>query len=161
MTPRESAGGGLATGTALIARDRNLQPPLAKQILIYPMLDDRNNVGNIAVAPFTTFTIADNITGWQAVLGARAGEPEAYISPYEVPARSNDLAGLPSTYIDVGELDIFRDEDIAFATRLFSHNVPTELHVYPGLPHAFEAIAPQIPATQHAMSNRRRAMQSF
>jgi acetyl esterase/lipase len=157
----ESAGGGLAAGVALIARDRNLQPPLAKQILVYPMLDDRNLVANEATEPFAFWKHKDNATAWAAVLGEAAGSPDADVSPYAAPARAASVADLPPTYIDVGEFDIFRDENLAYATRLLAQNISTEFHLYPGLPHAFELIAPNISATKKAYENRVKAMLSF
>ncbi|KAF9891530.1 hypothetical protein FE257_003997 [Aspergillus nanangensis] len=157
----ESAGGGLAAGVALMARDRNLQPPLVKQILVYPMLDDRSTTVNEAVEPLAFWKTVDNITAWTALLGEKAGNPNASVSPYAAPARANTLAGLPPAYIDVGELDIFRDESITYATRLLAENISAELHVYPGLPHAFEMVAPFISATAKAQGNRIRAMLSF
>ncbi|EEY23289.1 alpha/beta hydrolase fold-3 domain-containing protein [Verticillium alfalfae VaMs.102] len=71
----DSAGGGLAAGAALLARDRKLTPPLAKQILIYPMLDDRTGFrGGGALDPYHFWTAAYNRTAWEAVLGGgRAG----------------------------------------------------------------------------------------
>ncbi|TPX17875.1 uncharacterized protein E0L32_002976 [Thyridium curvatum] len=158
----ESAGGGLAAGVALMARDRNLQPPLAKQILIYPMLDDRNMTPNEAVQPLAFWKTEDNVVGWTAVLGAdKAGKPDAEVSPYVAPARAENLAGLPPTYLDVGGLDIFCNEVVAYAGRLLRENVETELHVYPGVPHAFEPIAPNISVTKRALANRQKAMQGF
>ncbi|KAH7142762.1 Alpha/Beta hydrolase protein [Dactylonectria estremocensis] len=157
----ESAGGGLAAGVALMARDRNLQPPLAKQILVYPMLDDRNLIPNEAVEPLAFWKTRDNVIAWTALLGDKAGDPDADVSPYTAPTRAKSLADVAPAYIDVGTLDIFRDESIAYATRLMAHNIATELHVYPGLPHAFQLIAPEIPATRRAMSNRLSAILSF
>ncbi|EXJ71201.1 uncharacterized protein A1O5_06195 [Cladophialophora psammophila CBS 110553] len=157
----ESAGGGLAAGVALIARDRNLQPPLAKQILRYPMLDDQNSTAKEAIDPFTMWKVEDNVTAWTAVLGDKAGKPDADVSPYAAPARAKSVAGLPPAYIEVGTLDIFRDEDITYATRLLAENISTELHLYPGLPHGFEMLAPNIPASKRAHENRLNAIQSF
>jgi acetyl esterase/lipase len=158
----ESAGGGLAAGLALMARDRKLQPPIAKQILVYPMLDDRNMTPNAILEPLAFWKTADNIVAWTAVLGKdKTGKPDAEVSSFVAPARAQTLAGLPPTYIDVGELDIFRDEDIAYATKLMAKNIPTELHVYSGVPHAFEALAPNISVAQRALENRLRAMQSL
>ncbi|KAL2678490.1 hypothetical protein Neosp_009236 [[Neocosmospora] mangrovei] len=154
----ESAGGGLAAGVALMARDKNLQPPLAKQILIYPMLDDRNSSGNEAIEPFAVWKTEDNVTAWTAVLGDKAGNPNADVSPYLAPARANSLKGLPPTYLDVGELDIFRDETVSYAMRLMAENVSTELHVYSGLPHGFELIGKDISATKRAHENRTQAL---
>jgi acetyl esterase/lipase len=155
----ESAGGGIAAGLALLARDNKLNPPLAKQILIYPMLDDRNITPIASIEPKAVWTSVDNATGWSALLGSREGEES--MDYYAVPARAECLAGLPSTYIDVGMLDIFRDEDISYASRLAQASVDTELHVYPGVPHAFELIAPDITPSKVAVLNRIRAMKGF
>ncbi|KAK9775086.1 putative Alpha/beta hydrolase fold-3 domain-containing protein [Seiridium cardinale] len=158
----ESAGGGLAVGVGLMARDRDLHPPLAKQILVYPMLDDRNMTANEVLEPLAFWKTADNVAAWTAVLGEeKAGKPGADVSPYVAPARAKSVAGLPSAYIDVGGLDIFRDEDIMYATRLLAEDIETELHVYPGVPHAFELVAPDISVTKRAFENRLKAMQSF
>ncbi|KAJ9613526.1 hypothetical protein H2200_003468 [Cladophialophora chaetospira] len=158
----ESAGGGLAAGTALMARDKGLSPPLAKQILIYPMLDDRNLTANEKLEPFAFWKNNDNITAWTALLGEeKAGKPDADVSYYCAPARAKSLKGLPPTYIDIGGLDIFRDEDFEYASRLAKEDIEVEFHVYPGVPHAFELLAPTCIPTQKAMANRVRALQSF
>ena len=158
----QSAGGGLAVGVALMARDRNLQPPLAKQILVYPMLDDQNMTANDAVEPLAFWKTADNVVAWTSLLGQeKAGKPDADVSPYAAPARAKSVAGLPPAYLDVGGLDIFRDETIKYATRLLAENIECELHVYPGLPHAFELVAPNISAAKRADENRLKAMQAI
>ncbi|KAL4962574.1 alpha/beta hydrolase [Aspergillus stella-maris] len=155
----ESAGGGLAAGVALMARDQGLCPPLAKQILIYPMLDDRNTLPSKAVEPFAVWKTADNAAAWRAVLGDLAGT--AGVSPYAAPARATNLSGLPPTYIDVGGLDIFRDEDMQYAMRLAQANVPVEFHLYPGVPHGFENVSVGISVTDRALENRRRAISNI
>ena len=68
------------------------------------------------------------------------------------------VAGLPQTYIDVGGLDIFRDEDIAYAQRLAAENIDTEFHLYPGIPHGFELFAANISVAKRAMDNRYKAI---
>jgi acetyl esterase/lipase len=150
----ESAGGGLAAGTALLARDRG--PAVARQILIYPMLDDRNTMPDPALAPFTLWSYDDNYTGWHALLGDTLGAPDVPASA--APARALDLAGLPSTYLEVGGLDIFRDEDIEFARRLAAAGVSVELHVHPGCPHGFDLIAPDADVARRARADRLRAI---
>lgn len=135
----ESAGGGLAAALALMARDRG-EHRLAFQHLIYPMLDDRTCVSDDP-HPFAgefIWDAAKNRFGWTALLGETPGGPN--ISPYAAPARALDLAGLPPTYIATGALDLFVDEDIAYARRLLRAGVPTELHVYPGAFHAFNVM---------------------
>lgn len=145
----DSAGGGLAAAVALMARDRK-GPELKRQILIYPMLDDRTTVPDPEIGAILTWSYDDNITGWHALLGGAGGE----VSPYAAPARAEDLSGLPPAYIEVGALDIFRDEDIDYAKRLFQAGVETELHVHPGAVHAFESFAPDAAVSQRSSADR-------
>ncbi|KAA0104237.1 alpha/beta hydrolase [Mycolicibacterium sp. P1-5] len=151
----DSAGGGLAAGVSLLARDRG-GPALAAQLLIYPMLDDRTITPDPQLpAELLTWNYDDNITGWGALLDGSGR------SVYAAPARAQDLSGLPPTYIDVGDLDIFRDEDIAYAARLSAAGVPTELHVHPGCPHAWEALAPTAAVSKRAMADRIRRLRAI
>lgn len=156
----ESAGGGLAAGLALMARDRKLDPPLAKQVLIYPMIDDRNVSGDEAMLPFCIWSYEDNVTGWSALLGKDTVGTEK-VAKYAAPARETDLSGLPPSYVEVGELDIFRDEDLEYARRLAAAKVSTEFHLHPGAPHAFEVMAPNADVVKRALADRVRAMRSF
>lgn len=159
----ESAGGGIAAGVALKARDEGLSPPLAKQILIYPMLDDRNNKPIEALEALHPFwAVDDNVTGWTALLGKdKAGIPDADVPEYAAPARAKSVKGLPPTYIDVGSLDIFRDEDLLYASRIAAENIEVEVHLYPGLPHGFELVAFQSGIVQQAFQNRAKAFLSI
>ena len=134
----QSAGGGLAAGLALLARDRG-EVPLAYQLLIYPMIDDRNITPSSSLNA-VVWSPGANVLGWRAYLGDRYGTDDVPI--YAAPSRATDLSGLPPTFLCVGTLDVFRDEDIAYAGRLMEAGVPTELHVYPGAPHGFEIFAP-------------------
>lgn len=135
-----SAGGGLAAAVALATRDRG-GPHLHGLLLDYPMLDDRG------VAPSTTqfdgvgvWDRVSNETGWRALLGGAARGPD--VEAYAAPARASDLSGLPATFIDVGTAEIFRDEAVDFASRLWAAGVDTELHVWPGAFHACDIFAP-------------------
>ena len=154
----DSAGGGLAAGVCLLARDRG-GPPVAQQLLIYPMLDDRAHTPDPQLLPFLTWTYDDNVTGWAALLGDAAGTDA--VPPYAAPARATDLSGLPEAYIDVGDLDIFRDEDITYARRLSDAAVPTELHLHPGCPHAFEALARGADVSRRAIADRLRRLRTL
>jgi acetyl esterase/lipase len=147
-----SAGGGLAAGTALMARDRG-GPPLSHQILLCPMLDDR------AVTPSSqeldsegVWDRTSNLTGWTALLGDARGGPD--VSPYAASARAADLSGLPPAYIDVGTVETFRDEAIDYAARLCRAGVNAELHVWAGVFHASEALAPQAAVSRAARETR-------
>jgi acetyl esterase/lipase len=152
----DSAGGGLAAGVSLLARDRG-GPALALQLLIYPMLDDRTTTPDPELPPeFLTWTYEDNVTGWGALRGDRADLPV-----YAAPARAEDLTGLPPAYLDTGDLDIFRTEDIDYARRLSAAGVPTELHVHPGCPHAFEGLAPDADVSRRAVADRVRRLRAL
>jgi acetyl esterase/lipase len=154
----DSAGGGLAAGVCLMARDR-AGPAIAQQLLIYPMLDDRTTTPDPQLLPFLTWTYDDNITGWGALLGDSAGTDR--VSQYAAPARADDVTGLPPTYIDTGDLDIFRDEDLTYARRLSDAGVPAELHLHPGCPHAFEALASRADVSQRAIDDRLRRLRAL
>jgi acetyl esterase/lipase len=155
----ESAGGGLAAAVALMARDRG-GPALALQVLIYAMLDDRTVGPGPELPPeYLVFSYDDNRTGWDALLGAAYHGND--VPPYAAPARSTDLSGLPDAYIDVGDLDILRDENIDYARRLMAAGIPTELHVMAGLPHGFDMVAPDATATQRVIANRLRRLTSL
>lgn len=133
-----SAGGGLAAGTALLARDRG-RPQLSHQVLICPMLDDRFETHSSRMLDQEgCWDRNDNLYGWTALLGERRGGPD--VSPYAAPARAEDLAGLPRTCIDVGSVDTFRDEALAYAGRLSEAGVLVDLHMWGGAFHGFDAL---------------------
>jgi len=155
-----SAGGGLAAGLGLLTRDRS-DVPLAFQLLIYPMLDDRT-VSTADPHPYTgefLWTPDANRFGWASLLGEEPGGTG--VSPYAAAARADRLVGLPPTYISVGALDLFLEEDIEYARRLMREGVPTELHVYPGAFHGFNMMAESHVArayTRDSMDALRRAL---
>ena len=141
-----SAGGGLAAGTALLARDRQ-GPKLAGQVLIYPMLDDRDrSVSTTQIDGIGVWDRTSNVTGWSALLGDRRGTDD--VSIYAAPARAHDLSNLPPAFIDCGSAEVFRDEDVAYATALWRDGVQAELHVWPGGFHGFDTIAPHTAIAQ-------------
>ena len=130
----------MAAGLALLTRDRG-EVPLVFQLLIYPMLDDRT-VTLADPHPYTgefIWTHDANRFGWTSLLGQEPGGEG--ISPYAAAARAEHLVGLPPTYICVGALDLFLEEDMEYARRLMREGVPTELHVYPGAYHGFNMAA--------------------
>jgi acetyl esterase/lipase len=151
----DSAGGGLAAAVALLARDRR-GPDLAAQILIYPMLDDRNTTPDPEIAPFAVWSYADNITAWGALLGDAIGGPD--VPAYAAPARATDLSDLPACYIEVGQLDIFRDEDLAYAQRLSRAGVSVEFHLRPDVPHEFETYAYTSDVARRSGADRLRSL---
>ena len=149
-----SAGGGLTAGVTLLARDRG-GPALAAQVLIYPMLDDRNEtVSSHQFDGFGRWDRGSNDTGWDAYLGDRRRTADVPI--YAAPARATDLSGLPPTFIDVGSAEVFRDEDVAYASQIWADGGVCELHVWPGGFHGFDLAAPAA-ALSRAMVETRNA----
>jgi acetyl esterase/lipase len=135
-----SAGGGLAAALALLTRDRG-EVSLVFQLLLAPMLDDRTCT-LAKPHPYTgefIWTAEANRFGWTSLLGQEPGGPD--VSPYAAAARAEHLEGLPATFINVGAIDLFLEEDLEYARRLMRAGVPTELHVYPGAYHGFRMVA--------------------
>lgn len=136
-----SAGGGLAAGLALLARDRGQVQPVL-QLLVYPMLDDRTALRrDVDERGFRLWNNASNLTGWRSYLGAEPGTTD--LPEHAVPARAQDLSGLPPAWLGVGTLDLFLDEDLAYAQRLQDAGVPCEVTVIDGAFHAFDRLAPR------------------
>jgi acetyl esterase/lipase len=154
----DSGGGGVAAGLALLARDRG-GPAIARQILLYPMLDDRTTTPDPALAGFTTWSYEDNATAWRALLGQACGGPD--VPPYAAPARMTDATGMPPLYMEALELDIFRNEDIEYARRTAAAGVSTELHVHPAVPHAFEAVAYDTAVARRMRNDRTRVLKAL
>lgn len=130
-----SAGGGLTAGTTLLARDRR-GPSIAWQLLICPMLDDRDQtISSQQIVDGVPWDRPSNRVGWTALLGDRKGTDD--VSIYAAPARATDLAGLPPTFIDVGSAEVFRDEAVAYASGIWAAGGDCELHVWAGGFHGF------------------------
>ncbi|WP_431907120.1 alpha/beta hydrolase [Amycolatopsis thermoflava] len=149
-----SAGGGLSAAVALMARDRG-GPRLTGQLLVAPMLDDRNETPSThQMKGLGVWDRTSNDTGWTALLGSARGGPD--VSPYAAPARATDLSGLPPAFIDVGSAESFRDEDVDYARRIWLAGGSAELHVWPGGYHGFDSFAPQAEISRAAKAARLR-----
>ncbi|KAK1142163.1 hypothetical protein N8T08_008089 [Aspergillus melleus] len=145
-----SAGGNLAAGVALLARDQS-GPEILGQLLIYPWVDDSNETVSIHqfghIKPWTRdFSVV--------ACNYALGENRERASIYTVPSRAKDLNGLPSAFVDVGSADVFRDESIEYANALMKCGVQTELHVWPGCWHAFDVFVPDAPIARRAARAR-------
>ncbi len=135
-----SAGGGLAAGTVLMARDLG-GPALAGQVLSCPMLDDRNDtISSRQFDGIGTWDRGSNAVGWSAYLGSRHGTDD--VSIYAAPARAADLSSLPPTFIDVGSAELFRDESVAYAAKIWAAGGVAECHVFAGGYHGYDFFVP-------------------
>lgn len=153
-----SAGGGLTAALALLARDRG-GPEIIFQMPLYPMIDDRNNSlssHEITENDFSrVWNRESNMAAWKMYLGDMDLKD---VPQYAAPARAKDLSGLPPTYTCVGQLDPFRDETIAYVTRLAQAGVPVEFHLYPGCFHGFDAYSSNAKISRQARNEYVKAM---
>lgn len=135
----QSAGAGLAAALAQRLLDEGGPQPIA-QLLDCPMLDDRTAAdGALDDEAHFVWDNRENRLGWRSLLGQEPGAPG--VPEHAVPARRADLRGLPPAWIGVGTIDLFHDEDLAYAERLREAGVEVDLHVVPGAPHGLLAIA--------------------
>ena len=142
-----SAGAGLAAALVQLACDRREIFP-AFQLLIYPMLDDRTVLRTgIDDSNNVAWSHKNNRFGWKSYLGQEGGAPD--VPDYAVPARRKDLSGLPPAWIGVGTLDIFHDEDAAYARRLQDAGIQCEFITVPGAFHGFDRFGPLLPIVQN------------
>ncbi|MBB3999828.1 acetyl esterase/lipase [Aureimonas pseudogalii] len=159
----ESAGGGHASLLAIAAR-QSPKLPIAFQLLVYPMLDDRTGSTRMPAFPIGTigWTAAANRFAWGAFLGTEPGG--SAVPSAAVPARLEDMAGLPPAFVGVGSIDLFFEESVVYASRLIKAGIPAELVVVPGAFHGFDVSASATPVAQRFDAARtealRRALQS-
>ena len=141
-----SAGGGLAAALALVARERGEVRPVF-QLLSYPMLDDRTVLRtDLDERDFRLWNNTSNRLGWESYLATAPGGDG--VSGFAAPARHDDLVGLPPAWVGVGSLDLFHDEDLAYAARLRQAGVPCEVAVVDGAFHGFDSVVPRAGVSQ-------------
>ena len=148
----QSAGGGITAGLALMARDRG-GPRIDGQLLLSPMLDDRNS--SVSACQFDGTGGWDrtaNAFGWESLLGP--GRAQEAVPPYAAPARAQDLSGLPPTFLECGTAEVFRDETVAYASRLWESGNDTELHMWAGGFHRYDQLVPQSALSEATISTR-------
>jgi acetyl esterase/lipase len=146
-----SAGGGLAAALALLARDRGEVAPTL-QLLAYPMLDDRSGAGP-ENPNYRLWGPKSNRFGWAAYLGN--ADPQI-----AVPARHDNLSGLPPAWIGVGTHDLFHDEDVAYAERLTAAGVPCQVKVVDGAFHGFDQVVPKAAVSQSFFASQCASLRS-
>lgn len=139
-----SAGGGLAAGIVQRAVAENV--PVAFQALIYPMIDDRTTLRRVSTSDRGRFvwTPGSNDFAWESYLAP--GHATRTLPDYAAPGRHEDLAGLPPTWIGVGDLDLFLEEDLDYARHLEDAGVDVDLVVVPGMYHGADRLRPETPA---------------
>jgi acetyl esterase/lipase len=155
-----SAGGGLAAGLALLARDKG-EVNVIFQALLCPMIDNHSTTAS-------SFDITDkriwnrhsNLQGWMHYLGQQTTADVAFFSAskYAAPSHAGDLHRLPPAYIGIGSVDLFVDENKAYAERLQQCNVTVQLEVFSGGFHAFEFLVPEAAISRIARQTHYKAI---
>ncbi len=158
----ESAGGGLAARLALFTRDKGEFAPEG-QVLIYPMLDyrtgtDKSPYHNEFAGEFV-WTAAANRFGWNTLRGGQNIAENQM--PYFSAATATDLSNLPPTFMMTGDLDLFVNEDMAYANRLIQAGVPTDFQLISGVYHAFEHINPNAEPSKRYVAERSKAIEKM
>ena len=149
----DSGGGGIVASAALLARDRDIK--LAGLVMVYPMLDHRIAPEVPELTPYLSVTAEEAKTAWAARLGEKIPESRLYaISP----ATAVNYAGLAPVYMDVGELDLFRRENLEWIQKALRAAVQVEFHLFSGVNHGFELLAPTSDAARQAFDLRSRAI---
>jgi acetyl esterase/lipase len=142
----ESAGGGLAASLAQRLYDDGGTSPCA-QWLFCPMLDDHTAARHdLDQVDHFVWNNRMNRVGWRAYLGVEPGAES--VPAYAVPARRQDLRGLPPAWIGVGDIDLFYDEDRTYAERVRAAGVAVTFDVVPGAPHGIASWAGDTPITR-------------
>ena len=129
----DSAGGCLAAGVTLYARDRGISR-LKGQLLIYPVTDDRRSDETLRQYKDAAWTASSNRHMWNLYTANGFFDLRQYAVPYSNP----NLSGLPPAYIEPQEMDCLRRQALDYADRLRESGVPTEVKVIPGSYHGFD-----------------------
>lgn len=147
----QSAGGGVAAATALALRSGDAQPD--GLMLICPMLSARETCSAVQCADDPSWSAQSNETAWRVALGA---DPRR-----RPPGDEEDLRGLPPTFLDAGAVEVFRDQIISFASRLWAAGCAAELHVWSGAFHASDGVVADAPVSVEAHDARGRWLQRW
>jgi acetyl esterase/lipase len=154
-----SAGGGLAAALVQLAYDRQEIQPIF-QLLVYPMLDDKTVLrADIDDSNNFPWTQESNRFGWESYLGKKCGADD--VPAYSVPARRDDLSGLPPAWIGVGTLDVFYNEDVAYAQKLKNCDVECDIHIAPDAFHGFDVFDSKLSIVKEFQKSQISALKKY
>jgi acetyl esterase len=149
----DSAGGNLAAALALESRDGRV-PPLARQLLIYPVTDaswDTDSYREFASG--YGLTRANMIWFWEVYLGKAGRADDPRVSPLRA-----DLRGVAPALVLSAEFDVLRDEGERYAARLHEAGVPVRCIRYRGLNHGFIRMGAVYPQADRALTDLAQAL---
>lgn len=131
----ESAGGTLAAGLALYARDKGLKRAEG-QCIMYPVMDNRcSRYASMRLYSEAAWPLRNNLTMWREYMKNGKDGLDDYLVPMTAP----NVADLPPAYIEPQQIDTLRDEAIAYANRLELAGNDVFLNVIEGSYHGFDA----------------------
>jgi acetyl esterase len=149
-----SAGGHLAVGICLLARDRGVAPPVL-QLLTYPVIDP-----TLASASYRQFADGPFLTqarmGWYWKLYSGGAQHDGQLwSPL-----TGSLAGLPPAHVLTAEFDVLRDEGETYAARLRADGVNASVRRCAGMVHGFVSVVPDHRETSAALDDSAAALRA-
>ncbi|MGX6509024.1 alpha/beta hydrolase fold domain-containing protein [Rhodococcus sp. SJ-2] len=150
-----SAGAGLATALCIRLAEMGLPQP-ALQLLVYPMLDDREHGSLLALeggaGHWGLWRLEAERHSWRAYLGELSGTtPPATAAPGR--AEANELRGTAPAFIGIGDVDALLDSNLHYAAQLSRAGTPVELHVYPGVIHGGFVARPRTRQTRRFLDD--------
>jgi acetyl esterase len=149
----DSAGGTLAAGCALMARDAGL--PLALQLLLYPGCSARQDTPShrrFAHGPI----IGASLIQWffsQYIRGDADREDWRF-----APSLADDVEGVAPAWFGLAECDPLVDEGVDYADRLRAAGVPVDLEIYRGVTHEFIKMGRLVPEARKAHADAAAAL---
>lgn len=150
----DSAGGNLSIGVCLLARERG-GPPLAAQLLVYPVTDHSFDTPSYRENGQDYFLTTDMMVWfWDHYLRSEEDGDDPLASPLRAP----DLSGLPPAVVVTAEYDPLRDEGEAFAQRLEEAGVPVTRKRHDGQIHGFFTMLGVMDAGRQAVEDAGKAL---
>ena len=143
----DSAGGGLTAALSLYERDEG-QLPIAFQMPLYPMIDDREMTESSKDNDAPVWNTKSNSLAWKLYLGHLSGTDE--IPSHAAPSRETDYSNLPPTLTYVGDMEPFRDETMAYVKALEEAGVPVHFRLFKGCYHGFDIMVPRAEVSRQA-----------
>lgn len=129
----ESAGGNLAAGVALMARDKNAFT-VAGQLLIYPILTNHLEKESFDESPDKSLLSFENM---QFFLNAYLSSAAEGDNPYVSPLKTENFANLPSSFIVTAEFDALKNQGKEYGENLKQAGITVLSKCYPGVIHGF------------------------
>ena len=149
---RVAVGGASAGGTlaAVVAQlERGSVPPLAFQVLVYPVTAYRSGTPSLTSRGDPYFLDAAAVEWvWSQYLPEGVDPDDPRISPL----RAQDLRGLPPTLVVLAGDDPLHDEGLLYAERLTAAGVATEVADFLEMVHGFFSLTDSLDAAAEAQA---------